>query len=610
MMIDEPFVLDGRTAASRVMFGPHETNLAVGRAFSEQLVSYYERRARGGAGIVVTEGASVHPSDWPYERAPLAAECGPGWASTARACHAHGCLVLAGLSHTGSQGSSAYSRSALWAPSRVADVSSRELPYEMDHADIALLTAGFAQSATLAVAAGMDGVELDAGPRSLLRQFLSGLTNLRGDRYGADRMLLLREVITAVRSVIGDGVLALRLSCDEGAPWAGLTADSAAAIAASLAPGIDLLVVVRGSAMTASSYRPDFHQPQGFNRALCRSIRETVGRQVPVVLQGSVVDAAMADQALHDGTADLVEMTRAQIADPDLVATIRRGRAPRPCVLCNQSCQVRDPRNPLLQCIGRVEDDPPTESALGEVVVVGGGVAGLEAARVLAVRGFAVTVYERAQRVGGMLAATPLRALPLWLESECRRLGVDIVTGVSAEEGTIVATGSRAPTPALDVRDRIQYLDAGSVALGTPIESGPILVFDPVGGPVAVDIVDRLVRAGREVSIVTPDDVVGRHLSMTGDMVASNVRLERAGVVRHVMSTVRSADAAGALLENVHTGERSVVACAVLVDCSPRQALPANGNQVGDCLAPRTALEAIGEGHAAANAVTSMASAP
>ncbi|MGB6072389.1 MAG: mycofactocin system FadH/OYE family oxidoreductase 1 [Rhodococcus sp. (in: high G+C Gram-positive bacteria)] len=608
-MIDEPISCNGRTAACRVMFGPHETNLAVGRAFSEEMVAYYERRARGGTGIVVTEGASVHPSDWPYERSPLAAECDEGWAATARACHDHGSLVLAGLSHTGSQGSSAYSRSALWGPSRIADVSSRELPREMDYADIALLTAGFAESASRAMASGMDGIELDVGPRSLLRQFLSGLTNRRADRYGTDRSLLLREVLAATRAALGDGILALRLSCDEGAPWAGIVPGAAISTVADSASEIDMLVVVRGSAMTASSYRPDFHQPQGFNRELCRSLREAVGGQMSVVLQGSVVDAGMANDALRDGTADLVEMTRAQIADPDLVATVRIGRAPRPCVLCNQSCQVRDPRNPLVQCIGRVEDDPLPDTDSGEATVVGGGVAGLEAARVLAVRGFAVTVRERTQRVGGMLAATPLRALPLWLESECRRLGVDIVTGVSAEDGTIVATGSRAPTSHLTVSDHVQYLDAGSVALGSAIEAGPVLVFDPVGGPIAVDIVDRLVEAGREVSIVTPDDVVGRHLSMTGDMVASNVRFRRAGVTMHVMSTVRSADAAGALLENVHTGERSVVRCAVLVDCSAREALPANGNRVGDCLAPRTALEAVREGHAAATAVASMAAA-
>ena len=102
-----------------MLFGPHETNLGQHRAISPRHVAYYARRAAGGAGLIVTETASVHPADWPYERAPLAADCGPGWAATAAAGQRYGTLVLAGLGHAGLQGSSAYSQEALWAPSPV-----------------------------------------------------------------------------------------------------------------------------------------------------------------------------------------------------------------------------------------------------------------------------------------------------------------------------------------------------------------------------------------------------------------------------------------------------------------------------------------------------------
>src|SRR5262249_59727244 len=114
----EPLSLSGQARArSRVMFGPHETNLARRRALSDRHVAYYRRRAAGGAGIVVTETASVHPSDWPYERAPLAADSAVGWAAIARACHAEGALVLASIGHAGGQGSSAYGQHPLPAPS-------------------------------------------------------------------------------------------------------------------------------------------------------------------------------------------------------------------------------------------------------------------------------------------------------------------------------------------------------------------------------------------------------------------------------------------------------------------------------------------------------------
>ena len=105
-----------------MLSGPHETNLGAGRALSARHVAYYERRARGGAGIVVTEVASVHAADWPYERAPLAARLRRGWRDIVAACRPHGTLVLAGLGHTGLQGSSAYSQAVLWGPSGIADV--------------------------------------------------------------------------------------------------------------------------------------------------------------------------------------------------------------------------------------------------------------------------------------------------------------------------------------------------------------------------------------------------------------------------------------------------------------------------------------------------------
>ncbi|MER5393048.1 2,4-dienoyl-CoA reductase, partial [Saccharopolyspora sp. NPDC002686] len=183
MRLTEGLRLGSADAPSRVLFGPHETNLGRGRAISDRHVAYYQARAAGGAGVIVTETASVHASDWPYERAPLAAECAPGWAAVAEACRPHGTVVLAGLGHSGAQGSSAFSQQVLWGPSRVPDVVSRELPMEIEQEQIDELVAGFAAAAASAVRAGLHGVELEAGQFSLLRQFLSGLTNQRSDGY-------------------------------------------------------------------------------------------------------------------------------------------------------------------------------------------------------------------------------------------------------------------------------------------------------------------------------------------------------------------------------------------------------------------------------------------
>ena len=643
-----PVTLAGRTAQSRVIFGPHETNLGYGRSFSPRHVAYYERRAVGGAGLIVTETASVHPSDWPYERAPLAAAAEDGWRQIASACAPHGALVLAGLGHTGLQGSSAYSQAALWGPSRFPDAVSREVPMLMEQPEIAALIAGFADAAGRAVRAGLDGVELDAGPGALLRQFHSGLTNTREDGYGSDRLRLTREVLASVRDVIGtERILSLRLSCDELAPWAGVTPDTAAEQARELSGWLDLLVVVRGGPYSVTACRPDAHTGPMFNLELARQIRTAVrgaaaggaaarsgaavGTAVGgpmIVLQGSVVDPEAAQRALDDGSCDLVEMTRAQIADAQLVAKLRAGHPGqvRPCILCNQTCRVRDNRNPVITCVGdprtgHETEDPPDEGSdpvSREVLVVGAGPAGLEAARVLAGRGHRVRVAERGGRPGGALRAAAvgtgrerLRLLTGWLEAECRRLGVSIDTGTeigpgeldaAREAGTdvVLATGSRPVRrfdPAVAV-DALTALTGGAGALA----DGPVVVYDPVGGPIAVGVAEWLAAEDRQVAIVTPDQVVGTQLSLTGDLADANGRLQRAGVSRQLRSTVREAGGGRAVLEDVWTGERRDIECAVLVDCGHRLAeeslyLARPGTpRAGDCVAPRTVHEAVLEG--------------
>jgi 2,4-dienoyl-CoA reductase-like NADH-dependent reductase (Old Yellow Enzyme family) len=708
----DPVRLGRSTAPSRVLFGPHETNLGRDRDISDRHVGYYAARAAGGAGVLVTEIASAHDSDWPYERAPLASRCGPGWAAVAEACRPHGTVVLAGLGHSGSQGSSAFSQRVLWAPSRVPDVASREMPMELEQPEIDALVAGFASAAREAMRSGLHGVELNAGQFSLLRQFLSGLTNQRSDDYGTDRTRLLREVLAAVRESVGEGVVGLRLSCDELAPWAGITPEAAVGVVESVRDAVDYLAVVRGSAMGTSATRPDLHTEPGFNIDLCKGIREAAGG-TPVVLQGSVVEPEQAQRALDDGVADLVEMTRAQIADPDLVTAVRDDAPVRPCVLCNQKCNVRDNRNPIVTCIvnpsaGHETDDPPvptkphprisaeigdrtstevespisteirrpistevgdristeirprgsaetrhpsstevgspssaevgslisTEIRRGgsagvgdrgsgavrvgsgvgreSVLVVGAGPAGLEAARVLALRGRSVEVVEREDRVGGMVRAAAevagrgrVARLVEWLEAEVRRLGVQVRLGVEAGpedvagREVVVATGS-VPGPRGFKVDGGVVLDVVEALSGETPE-GPVVVHDPVGDFVGVGVAELLAGRGVETAIVTQDQVVGTQLALTGDLADANARLQRAGVALEKRSRLREVRADHVVLEDVHTAETRERPAATVIHCGhrlPDQRL--DGVRIGDCVAPRTVHEAILEGRRAA----------
>jgi len=618
MQLLQPLPLRAVTAPNRVMFGPHVTNLGDDqRRFTARHTAYYERRARGGCGVIVTEDASVHDSDWPYERAPLASRCADGWAAIATACHAHGSLVIASLDHAGGQGSSAYSQRELWAPSRVPEVNSREVPKWMEAEDIAAVVAGFGAAAALAVGAGCDGVEINAGQHSLVRQFLSGLTNHRGDEF-ADRLLFARQVLSAVRSAAGNAVVGLRLSCDELAPWAGITPEMAVEIATALAPDVDYLVVVRGSIFSAEKTRPDFHEPTGFNIGVCRDVRAAV-TGTPVFLQGSVVEWGQAEWAVGDGVCDAVEMTRAQIADPELMSKLAADRAGdvRPCIRCNQTCQVRDGRSPVVTCVGeptsgRETEDPNWYAPTGrprDVVVVGAGVAGLETARVAALRGHRVRVVERSSTAGGVAAlAGPGGALVEWLATQAAAAGASIefgseFAGARSGEAVVQCTGGRPGVRSYEIADGAAVLDVLDVHRGAALPDGPIALFDPIGGPIAVALAEQL---GGRAFLITQDQIAGNELSRSGDLAPANVRLQQQGVRIEKRSILRAVRAGEVELEDRFSGQRRVVPCAALVDCGfrlPTDPLDGAVAAAGDCVAPRTIHEAILEARRAALAL-------
>ncbi len=636
--LTSPLRLGDRTAPSRLLFGPHVTNLGRARGFSQRHTAYYGRRAHGGAGVVVTEIASVHPSDWPYERAPLACECGQGWAEIAAAVAAAGAVAIAGLGHSGGQGNSACSQAALWAPSPIPQNNDREVPKVMEPADIEEVVAGFADATVRARASGMDGVEVNAGQYSLLRQFLSGLTNQRDDAYGEDRGRLLREVLDICRGALEGGVLGLRLSCDELAPWAGLTPDLAAEVVGAVAGSVDYLVVEKGSIYSVSATRPDGHTSPGFNLDLMRAMREAAGELTVLVAQGSIVDPEMAEAALEEGICDAVEMTRAQIADAELGSKVRAGEADRvrPCTLCNQRCSVRDARNPVVSCTvdpsagwEGVDDDPAGSAAHpASVLVVGGGPAGLEAARVAAARGHDVTLREASDDLGGALrSAARLPGLDRmgryldWLEIQARDAGATLETGrpVSADDlaahtgPVLLCTGSTAAAselpdgqlPVVDGRAALEALEGAG-----ELPQGSVVIWDPLGYTLGLGLAERLAATGRSVTLITPDLIAGKDLALTGDLAPGNTRLLQAGVRIIKTAEVVAIEDDTVVVEDRYTGVRQAIEAAFVVAAGHREpelALwQASGKQhprVGDALAPRTLHEALLEARRAALAL-------
>ncbi len=644
-----PLRLGSRTMPNRFVFAAHQTNLATRHRFTERHAAYYEARAAGGVGLIVLEGSVVHPSDWPYEYAVFGHDAAvvDGYRRVADAIHRHGALALAHLTHSGMQGSSHYSQLPLWAPSPVPEVNSRELPQAMEPEDIAAVIDGFRQAARHAGDGGLDGIELNAGQDSLIRQFLSPLTNQRDDQYGGaleNRLRFARQVVEAVRGELGrDAIVGLRLSGDEYAPWAGIKPEDAAEIARLLADDglLDFISVTSGGIYTGHLTRPGLYQPPGFAVHLAAGIKAAVA--LPVFTQGSIVDPEMAAALLAEGKADAVEMTRALIADPELPAKLRQGRTDdiRPCLLANQDNIVGLVQNPRLNCANnpaagyeREAEFAPLKPARirQRVLVVGGGPAGLEAARVAALRGHRVILCERDSRLGGatrLAAAAPGRerlALAVdWLEGQVRKLEVEVRTGVEmtaervgqeAPDAVIVAVGGR-PGRQVGVRfhPNAPVVNPRQVMRGeTPTTPGRAAILDTLGDQVGMAVAEWLAERGWQVEVVTRDMFVGQRLTASLELTAWNQRAAARGIVFRPQFDALEVTARGLIgVDPFDHREIRLDDLDLVVDVSPELpdetlylALKESGPRLfraGDCVAPRYLSHAILEGYRAGREV-------
>jgi 2,4-dienoyl-CoA reductase (NADPH2) len=643
-----PLELGPVTTRNRLVFSAHLTNYARDGKPTEQHAAYYAARAAGGSGLIITEEHSTHPTDWPYEKLihGFHRDVIPGYRRITDAVHRHRVPIFAQINHNGGQASSMFSRLPVWAPSAVADPLFREVPKAVTHAEIEEIVAGYALVAEHCAEGGFDGIELQCSHSSIVRGFLSPATNRRTDAYGGsleNRTRLLTEIVAAVRHVIGNRLaLGVRICGDE-LIEGGTTIDDAVEVAKIVeATGqVDYINTSIGVA-TASLFmiEASMHIPPGYAMFIPSAIRKAV--DLPVVGVGRFKDPLQAERALAEGHCDLVGVVRGQIADADFAAKARAGATDeiRLCLSCNQECVGRMGLNRWLGCIenprtGREAEGVGTvrlTSKPKDVMVVGAGPAGLQAAIAAARNGHRVTVYEKDGQAGGQVrlaASVPNRAefgdMIRNQLAECRRLGVTIEYGVGVWPGlvqerhpdhVVVATGAEAVRPwwvqgeapnVLDVRDVLSQPGSG------PQPDDVVVVIDEIGFHHATSVAELLADRGCRVEVVTPGMVVGQDLGITLDMENWWMRAGAKGIVQS--TDLVPMGFAGNELTLLHhptgTNQTRVVDWLVLaVPANPVEwlyhdlvAAGVSVERVGDCVAPRRAHAAIVDGERAGAAI-------
>ena len=546
---------------NRICLLAHRTNFSRNGQISERHVAYYHRRAKGGCGLIIVGELTVHPDDRPWEGviqvgAPEALE---GLRQLTGAVHGFDTRIFAQLNHYGFQSSGAISRKATWGPSAVSDIVFGETCKPMETEDMRVIVEAFSVAAGQVKAAGFDGLEIGMGPESLMRQFLSPISNHRQDEYGGsleNRMRFPLEMMAAVRKVVGpEFTLGVCLCADEKF-WGGISPDDAAQVAKALeTQGIaDYFNVSVGTYYNLHLIMPTMHIPQGFTLEAAERIKQSVTR--PVIASYQIGFPAMAQSLVAENRVDLVGFVRAMICDPEMAIKAREGREAdiRFCVKDNKGCIGRINQSKKLGCIQNPEigheasgGTYPVASQKKKVLVVGAGPAGMEAARVARERGHDVAVIEAADQVGGqvnLIGKRPgrgiMQGVSRYLKHCLDQLGVVVQTGVTATaedilsrapDVVVVATGSRPKVkPYPGDYGPPQVLSGWDVILEKHPVGERVLFVDEEGGHHAMSTAELLAQQGKKVDMITSDLFIGIRLAHRGELYLGRQRLLQLGV--------------------------------------------------------------------------------